>query len=123
MLEGQSLILNVGDVGDFDKIPNGFPTNCLKPEKNVSSGAGTLFARDVRFPVNIKCYCYGRILKISCQHCRIQDFLKGAPEFFGNFAEIEKRSGSPGSSSMYNYEYASWEHFYLELEFHKYNKY
>ena len=63
------------------------------------------------------------VLKISCQHCWIQDFLKGAPEFFWNFAEIEKWSGGPGSSSIYNYEYASWKHFYLELEFHKYNKY
>ena len=42
MLEGQALILNVGDVGDFDKIPNGFPTNCLKPKKNISSGADAL---------------------------------------------------------------------------------
>ncbi len=40
MLEGQSLILKVGDVSDFDTIPNDFPM-CSKSQVRSGSGSGT----------------------------------------------------------------------------------
>ena len=38
MLEGQAFILQVGDPGDFDERPKGFPTGCLNHEKQTNSG-------------------------------------------------------------------------------------